>query len=934
MTGTRLVGRCPEMAWLQQKAGLAREGREQVALVRGEPGIGKSALLEAFAEDCAAAGMRVVTGCARELERDVPFALLGECLGAWDPGAAASVPARIRDLLAGLATSPWKAEDYAFSMADALAECLDTWCVAGPVALIVDDAQWMDTASTRALARAVSTVGLPLLLVIATRPGEQATALDAAFSAPGRPAADITLGLLSDEAVAELAQARLGADAPSEHLETLRSAGGHPLFLTQLIAILGEGGDEKSDEESDERSVGSTARAGGRAVAGSLVDVLSIRVGSLPERTRSVLALASLLGSGFEIAELSAVVGMRTTELLAPVQEALAAGLLVCEGAAFRFHHELIRQACAEGLPAPLVGALRLDAAKALAMAGAGVERVSEQLMLADRLDGEAVRWLLEAGSQLARRAPEMAIVLLSRARAHAGPGADADQRIDRALARALWADGRLAEAEEMLRRMVSRDTEDAELALSVAQLCYEQGRLQDAIDACGAALAEHGGHDPLHGRLAGLTALCRFWLTDDAGALEWGARAVEAGRRGGEPRAVVLGQFTRATAMAQGGSYQEALDLLAELPADVFGDAELAAEYGLPPYLIRGFTRMELDLFEDGDLDLGLGMRESENGRAMFLPWYHSGRAAIRYLDGRWDDALADVQTARRLDDPLLLQPGLEDFGDIITLRRGAAPSRYAHVPGRLLGQPRYAFNRAVAHALVLEAEGDARAAFDRLATAWSEHSAIRANFTHPLIPELARLASVAERTAEFRELVRSIEQVARHRTTAPSALAAVALCRGVAQGDIEQLIAAARHYQQAGRVICEAVAWEEAAVLHARASRTGESRDCLEEAARAYGVPGAVWDISRAEARLRALGVRRGVRGRRDRPKSGWQALTPTERRVADLLGDGLSNVDIAARMFTSHRTVQTHVSNILAKTGAPSRFEIAARLPRPRG
>jgi DNA-binding CsgD family transcriptional regulator len=71
--------------------------------------------------------------------------------------------------------------------------------------------------------------------------------------------------------------------------------------------------------------------------------------------------------------------------------------------------------------------------------------------------------------------------------------------------------------------------------------------------------------------------------------------------------------------------------------------------------------------------------------------------------------------------------------------------------------------------------------------------------------------------------------------------------------------------------------------------------------------------------------------VRGRRNRPKSGWAALTDTERKVAALVAEGCSNADMAAQMFLSRRTIQSHVSNILAKLDLRSRREIAAAMPR---
>jgi DNA-binding CsgD family transcriptional regulator len=69
--------------------------------------------------------------------------------------------------------------------------------------------------------------------------------------------------------------------------------------------------------------------------------------------------------------------------------------------------------------------------------------------------------------------------------------------------------------------------------------------------------------------------------------------------------------------------------------------------------------------------------------------------------------------------------------------------------------------------------------------------------------------------------------------------------------------------------------------------------------------------------------------VRGPRNRPKTGWASLTETERSVAVQVADGSSNADIAAQMFLSRRTVQSHVSSILAKLGVRSRRDIAAAM-----
>jgi len=75
-----------------------------------------------------------------------------------------------------------------------------------------------------------------------------------------------------------------------------------------------------------------------------------------------------------------------------------------------------------------------------------------------------------------------------------------------------------------------------------------------------------------------------------------------------------------------------------------------------------------------------------------------------------------------------------------------------------------------------------------------------------------------------------------------------------------------------------------------------------------------------------VRPYGIRRGARGPRRRPAHGWNALSPTEIAVANLVARGLSNPDIAAELLLSRRTVQSHVSHILYKLNAQSRIEIA--------
>jgi len=83
-----------------------------------------------------------------------------------------------------------------------------------------------------------------------------------------------------------------------------------------------------------------------------------------------------------------------------------------------------------------------------------------------------------------------------------------------------------------------------------------------------------------------------------------------------------------------------------------------------------------------------------------------------------------------------------------------------------------------------------------------------------------------------------------------------------------------------------------------------------------------------------FRAAGIRRGRRVTRGRPQAGWPSLTPTERSVADLVAEGLTNPQIGDRLFISRRTVQAHLAHVFAKLDLTSRAQLAALVAGHRG
>jgi DNA-binding CsgD family transcriptional regulator len=202
-----------------------------------------------------------------------------------------------------------------------------------------------------------------------------------------------------------------------------------------------------------------------------------------------------------------------------------------------------------------------------------------------------------------------------------------------------------------------------------------------------------------------------------------------------------------------------------------------------------------------------------------------------------------------------------------------------------------------------------------------------------HQLLTPLVRLALAI---GDDETAVAAVEAAASDAAADPGSVSSTVAvhCRGLVAGDPETVLDAARCFEAAGRPLERAQALEDAAVLAAVREELPAARQALTQATTVYDSLGAQWDARHAAARLRPYGIRRGRASSYKRPATGWSALTPTELKIAYLVAAGQSNPDIAAELYLSRNTVQTHVSHILAKLGARSRAEIlsqASRRPR---
>ena len=197
-------------------------------------------------------------------------------------------------------------------------------------------------------------------------------------------------------------------------------------------------------------------------------------------------------------------------------------------------------------------------------------------------------------------------------------------------------------------------------------------------------------------------------------------------------------------------------------------------------------------------------------------------------------------------------------------------------------------------------------------------------------IAPDAIRLALELEQHDEADRIARACERLSAIAQPA-SVRGAILRCRGVASGDLTSLLRGVAAYRESPRKLEQAAAFEDTARALCKQGRRAEAVPLLEDALESYEHAAAGVDEARALALLRAIGIRKGRRGRRDRPATGWESLTGSELRVVRLVAAGNSNPAIAAKLYISRHTVETHLRHILTKLGASSRVEVAAEAAR---
>lgn len=908
-----LVGRATELAALQELLDAARGGHGGAMVVRGEPGIGKTALLATLDD---AHGVTVFGTRGFEADAALPFAALITLLGPV-AGHRDLVPQGPRAALeAALALGPPAAPDR-FAAYHGMLLLLEVASDAlGPLVLRVDDAHWLDPASMEALAYCARRIeDLPVAIVAATRIAEGVEA-----SLPG--ARELTLTPLDDAgARALLAHSEAPvADEVAERL--LRVAEGNPLALVEIPGTL-----------TDAERAGRVALPDPLPVNAAVDGALRRRVERLGDAARRALVVvaAGIDDGPAEIRAACRELGCADDAL----QEAAAGGVLVVRDAAIGFSHPLMRSVVLEVTPAPAVreahralaglaapdragwhlaaaavgqddaAAAALDIAAGSAAARTAYATASDAFTLAARLsttpDARAGRLLHAAGTgQMAGRFPQVMAAVEEAAAVVTDPVLGAE--IDHVRGMVHTYAGSTREGVRLLFGSAS----------AVAQVAPERAAqmLVDSSMAWG---------------MAGEPSMCIV--------------ACEQARRLGSLDDVGLAKLELASGNSKffvGRGREVRPRLSAILKAcDVLRPGG-RDDHGL---ICGAIVRMYLGDFAGVEAMLDrLIATCREMGAAGPLPFYLATKGDVAFRTPHWTDGYA--ATAEAVE--LALETGQVPIAGyaLCVQARFAGVMGWPHECDRLLGQAEPLIAAAGTdallvwrlHALALKEIGEGRAlaalpALEQLIGFW-EALGVRCAESVPWEHDLIEAYAALDQEVAARRRLRILAEEAA-RSDGPQTHALVERCRGLLAPDHD------RHFQAALALHAAAPIPFELARTHllygerlARERRGPEARGQLRQAIEGFDALGAVPWANRARSALTEAGARAAAT-----PIVGVGELTPKELRVALAVVNSTSDTEAATRLMMPRRTVSRLRAEVLRKLGVDSREELAALLTPPR-
>ena len=903
-----LYGRDPERARVAELLDGARSSRSAVLVISGEPGVGKSALLEDARDQ--AGGMTILIGGGVESETHLPFAALHQIVRPVLHHVENLPQTQADALRVALGLAAGGNDRFLVSLAalSLLAEAAERQ----PLLCLIDDAQWLDDASADALvfvARRLAAEGIAMLF--AAREGELLR-----FEAPGLP--ELRLGGLDPAAAGELMNRHAGVGLSSEVRDRLVvETGGNPLALLELSSSL-----------SEAQLSGAEAVLAPIPVSTRVEHAFLARVHRLPEGTQTLLLVAAADDSG----ELATV--LRAAAQLGAAAEALdgaeRAGLAHVRGTRLELRHPLVRSAVYQAAPL----SRRRAAHRALASVLDGeaeADRRAWHRAAASVEPDPTVGEELEQAAQRARRRSGFAAASLAFERA-AALTADEEERARRLTAAAenAWLGGRVERALTLLegaRPLVSEPIRRADIDRYLGLIEMTRGVPADACLLLLGAATEVAPIDQeraLH--LLNLAGLAAAYAGDKEAAVSIAevARGLTVEET---PFLRMLAQLLIGLGAHAEGDFADAaprlraaLDLAQELDDDAASDQPVALLFAGRAALYLGDDQAAYRTHHEA------AARARASGALSVVTQILPRLATTDVWAGRWPAAAANaregIQLAREIGQHDVVAQQLVMLGLIAALRGSEDECRSLAAESRELASARgLGVVSEFAHwalALLELGLGRAKEALRRcreISTTpvvfWGGLDRIEAAFRAGERETAGAWLDVFEAWAE---------------NSAAAWARAVALhCRALLsddEGEAERLfLAALDAHAEAARPFEHARSELAYGEFLRRVRRRVEAREHLRAALEGFGGLGATLWAERARMELRASG-----QTARKRDPSTRAELTAQELQIARFVAQGLTNRDVAAQLFLSPRTIDFHLRNVFRKLGVSSRTALA--------
>ena len=924
-----LVGRDSEIALLTRLIRELGRGRGGSLLIEGEPGIGKSALVQAAVAKAPEAGCQMFWGAGDELGQALPLLPFLDALRVREPSANPRRDTIVR-LLRGEVSADRGANVPAV-LAEQLLALVTEQCAVQPVILVIDDLQWADPASITLWGRlARSARQVPLLMVGMMRPVPTRDDL-LALRRGADDATRLELTGLTAAAVADLVATMAGGKPDGNLLQLADGAAGNPLYVSELVAALARGSSLSITEAG-------TAELAGGSAPGSLSAAIADRLGFVAGSVRDVLRAAALLGVDFAVPDLAVVLGRSVPDLIPAVDEARAAGVLAESGQRLGFRHPLIRAALYDDMPTAVRAAWHHDAGRALAEAGAPPDRVARQLLRATGVPGGAAEpmddwmldWLVRTADQLVGQAPGVAAELLARAIASSPTDSAQYGWLSSRLADALYRIGDRAQAEQVANHALEHAADPdvlVDLHWTLAQCRMLAGLSAESLATLDRALASPAISARHRARLLVLAARTHLNIgeVEKAGQVATSALAES---EAGDTWAMGWALHVLTIMTAVQGHLTDALPLFDRALTVTQSDPALT-DLRLLLQVNKAVTLGDLDRYEEALAVAGQARHLADQvGTTFRLTQAHGALGQLLFETGRWDDALTEVEVVpENLKEPAAVCCD-RGIAAVISFHRGetglarrhlAAAVPHARRVGHRLITP-----LALGRSLDREHEGVLPEALAALTDAFDGNTEELEEF-EDLLADAVRLATQTGALSTAQALAGHAAALAAE-SEIPHRQANALYCGGLLDQDAPRLLAAAERYDDASRPLLKAKALEAAAGHFVDANDRSQARMAFTSAVEVYSSLGAAADVARLQATFRAHGIRRGPHAKHRQARSGWDSLTATEIKIAAFVEEGLSNPEIAAKLLLSRRTVATHVSHILKKLDVNSRTDIA--------